>query len=56
VKNRRKTVSTEEKLYVIRWLGKGERIVDIRRNVKFTHISICSIRDDADKITESAKS
>jgi tRNA pseudouridine-54 N-methylase len=33
VKNRRKTISTEEKLHVIMLHEKGERIVDVRHNV-----------------------
>jgi hypothetical protein len=35
---------------------KGEKIVDICHTVRFTHISICIIHDNADVITESAKS
>ena len=37
VKNRRKTISTEEKLEVISLLEKGERIVDIFRNARLAH-------------------
>jgi len=37
VKNRQKTYSTEEKLVVISWLGKGEQIVDVCHNVGFAH-------------------
>jgi len=51
VQNRQKTISFEGKLYV-----KGERIVDICQNVTFAHIGICTFRDNADRITESAKS
>jgi len=45
----------EEKLDVISWLKKGERIIDICCNVRFAHSSICKIRDNADS-TESGKS
>jgi len=51
VKNQWKTFSNEENLYIISQLEKDERIVDICRNVRFAHIS-----DNADRITESAKS
>jgi hypothetical protein len=37
-------------------LEKGEQIADICRNVRFTHISVHTIHDNADRITESAKS
>jgi hypothetical protein len=37
------------------WLEKGERI-DICNNVRLTHSSVCTIRDNADTITESAMS
>jgi hypothetical protein len=53
VKNWQKTVTSEEKLYVISHLEKGERIVD---NGRFTYTSIHTIRDNVDRITESAKS
>jgi hypothetical protein len=36
--------------------GKLDVIVDIFRNVIFTHIIICTIRDNADTITDSTKS
>jgi hypothetical protein len=55
VKNRQKSNSTEEKLDVISRLQKGERIVDIWRNVRLAHSNICTIGDNADRITESAK-
>ena len=55
VKSRWKTVSTEEKLDEINRHEKGERIVDICHNVMFAHSSVCTIRDNADKITENAK-
>jgi hypothetical protein len=56
VKKRKKTISNREILDTINQLEKSERMVDIRRNVKFTHSSICTIRDNADKMTEIAKS
>ena len=58
VKNQRKTVGHEEKLDVISRLEKGERIVDILvcRNVRLAHSSVHTIRDNADRIKERAKS
>jgi hypothetical protein len=56
VKQWRKTVSIERKLHVISQIEKGcERTVDIFGNVRFSHISICTICDNADTITESTK-
>jgi hypothetical protein len=55
VKNRRKTIGIEEKLHVINQLEKGEQIVDICRNVRLTHSSVHTIRNNADRIKESAK-
>ena len=40
VKNWQKTVTSEEKLFVISHLEKGEQIVDICRNVRFPYSSI----------------
>jgi hypothetical protein len=40
VKNRRTAVNAEEKLDVISRLEKGERIVDIYRNVRLAHSSV----------------
>jgi hypothetical protein len=54
VKNWWKTISNEEKLNVICQLEKGEWIVDICPSVRFAHISACTIRDNADRITDSA--
>jgi hypothetical protein len=51
-----KTIGNEEKLHVISQLEKGEQIVDISRNVRFVHSSVHTIRDNADRIKESAKS
>jgi hypothetical protein len=56
VKNWQKTVTSEEKLYVISHLEKGEWILDICHNVRFAYTSVHTIRDNADRITESAKS
>ena len=56
MKNRQNTIGNEEKLDVISRIQTGERIFDTRRNVGFAHSSVRSIRDNADGITESAKS
>ena len=56
VKNWWKTVSIEEKLGEISWLEKGEQIVDSCHNITCPHISVCTIADNADRITEGAKS
>jgi hypothetical protein len=56
VKNRWKTIGTEEKLDIISQLEKDEQIVDICHNVRFAYISMHAIYDNADRITESAKS
>jgi hypothetical protein len=45
VKNQRKTISTEEKLDVISQLEKGEWIVEICCNVRFTHDSVCTFHN-----------
>ena len=45
----------EEKLDISR-LEMGEQIVDTSCNVRFTHISVHTICDNADRITESPKS
>jgi hypothetical protein len=50
VKNRRKKIRIEEKLHVISQLEKGERIVDISRNVRLAHSSVHTICDNADRI------
>jgi hypothetical protein len=54
VKNRWKTISNEENLNIICQLEKGEWIVDTCLNVRIAHISIHTICDNADRITESA--
>jgi len=51
-----KTISIEEKLYLINRLEKCERIIDIWCNVRFAHSSAHTIHDSADRIKESAKS
>jgi hypothetical protein len=56
VKNRQKTNSTKDKLEVLSQLEKGEQIVDICHNVRFTYSNICTIHDNTDKITEKAMS
>jgi hypothetical protein len=55
VKNWRKTVSIEEKLDIISRLEKLKQIVDIFRNVRLAHSSMCTIRDNADRIKENIK-
>jgi len=55
VKNQRTAISTDEKLDVISCLEKGEWLVDIWHNVRYAHISICTIYDNAGRITRSAK-
>ena len=56
VKNRQKTINTEEKLDVISWLQQGEQIVDVHHNVWFTHNSIRTFLANGDRIKENAKS
>jgi len=55
VKGRWKTISIEEKLDLIIWLEKVEWIVDVYHNVRLAYSSVCTIRDYADRIKESAK-
>jgi len=55
LKKRQKTIS-KEKFDVISRLEKGEQISNVCRNVRFTHSCIHTICDNADRITESAKS
>jgi len=50
VKNWRKTIGTEEKLYVINLLEKGKRIADLCCNVRLAHRSVGTIHDNADII------
>jgi hypothetical protein len=56
VKNRRKRSSIEVKLSAIMRREKGKRIVDICPNVTLAHGVIHKIRDNADRIKESAQS
>jgi len=56
VQNRQKTISTEEQLDVISLLEKGARIGDICCNIRFSRSSVCTIRDNTDRITERTKS
>jgi hypothetical protein len=56
VKNQRKTIGIEEKLRVIMRREKGERVVGICRNVRLADGTIHAIRDNVDRIKESAKS
>jgi hypothetical protein len=56
VKNKQKTISFDEKLYVLNQNEKGERIIDIRHKVRLAHSGIRTIRDNAYRIIESAKS
>jgi hypothetical protein len=55
VKERGKTIGTEEKLSVIMQHEKGERTVDICRNVTLAHGTVRKFRDNADRITESSQ-
>ena len=56
VKNRRKPISSEEKLDVISPHKKREHNMDTCHNVRFAHNSLCMIRDNVDRIKKSAKS
>jgi len=56
VKNWQKTTSIEEKLDLISRLEKDEWIFDTSHDVRCTDIHVHTIRDNADRITESAKS
>jgi hypothetical protein len=54
--DRQTTSSTEEKLDTKSQLEKGDQTGDICHNVRCADGSICTICDNADRITESAKS
>jgi hypothetical protein len=56
VKNRRKAIGFEEKLRVMMRREQGERIVDICGNVRLPYSTVHTIRNNADRIKESAKS
>jgi hypothetical protein len=53
MKNWRQTMSTEEKLDTKSQLEKDDQIVDIYHNVRLADGSICTICDNADRITDS---
>jgi len=55
VKNWQKTINIEKRLVVVSRLEKRERIVDICHNVRSTHSRVHTIRDNVDRITETAK-
>jgi hypothetical protein len=55
MKNWQQRISPEEKLDVISQLVKGEQIIGILHNVRLAHSSICTIRDNAERITDSVK-
>jgi hypothetical protein len=55
VKKQGKIIGIEEKLHVKSRHEKGERIVDVCCNVGLTHSSVYTIRDNSDRIKESAK-
>jgi hypothetical protein len=56
VKSQQHTIRTVEKLHAPSHLVKHEQIVDICHNVRFAHGGICTIGDNAERTTESAKS
>jgi hypothetical protein len=55
VKNRRQTIGIEGKLCVIMRLKECERMVDLCRNVGLARGIVHKIRENADRIKESAK-
>ena len=55
MKNRKNTIGIEEKLDVISRIERDERIVDICLTGRFAHISVRTIRDNADRFNESGK-
>jgi hypothetical protein len=56
VKNRRKAINVEQKLHIISRPEKGERIVDMCHDVIIAHSSVHTVRDNVDRIKESANS
>jgi hypothetical protein len=56
VKNQRRIIDIEEKLHVVMQHEKGERIGDLCHNVRSAHSSVHTIRDNTNRIKESAKS
>ena len=55
VKNQWKTIGVKEKLDLISQFEKGEQIVGLWYNVRLTHSSVHTIRDNVDRIKESAE-
>jgi hypothetical protein len=55
VKNRGKAIGTEKKLRVIMRSEKVEGLVDICRNATLADVIVHTIRDNADRIKESAQ-
>ena len=49
-------IHIEEKLDIVSQLEKGEQIFEVWRNVRFTHSSIRTVHDNADRLAGSAKS
>jgi hypothetical protein len=56
MKNQQKSIGKEEKLDIRSQPVKGEQIFYICSNVSFAHISVHTIHDNADRITERAQS
>ena len=56
VKYQWKTIGIEEKLTTISQLEKGERLGAISHNVRSAHFGVSKICDNADTVTEIAKS
>jgi hypothetical protein len=55
-KNQHRTNGIEEKLDVISQLERGEQMIDIRHNVRLAHINVCTICDNAHRITGNTRS
>jgi hypothetical protein len=53
--NQQKTNGNEEKLDLISQPERGEQMTDICHNVRLAHISVCTICDNADRITGNTK-
>jgi hypothetical protein len=56
VKSRQKKIRIVEKLHVTIRLVERERIIDIYHNAWFAHGGVCTVGDNPDRTTESAKS
>jgi hypothetical protein len=50
MKNRQKTIGTEEKLDITHQLEKGELTIDICQNVRLAHNSAYTVCDNANRI------